>query len=342
MRDNRSAEHEPGTTASCPEFVATVVGMNTHRWEQSPDPPPAAALREHKTLTPPVEGDTLVAADVGGRGELVCLWAAPDAAASGRLRVAVHTATRVRTTALRDVPAGFRTAQPLPGGDLLLVATGSQPTQASANHGDMNRCDTEHNASVYDTAGNLVRSGALGDGVAHVAATPGGQVWVGYRREDGDNGSDSPDGAPGVVTFDTKFAVTGRFHLPIAVRSLNLAAETAWSCSHTGFPVVCVHDGRITSWAGPAAGARNLLVHGDRLAVLGGHGPHGDHVTAGRLRDAEFHPTHGYRLTMPNGSALPHGVPILGRGPHLHVVADNIWHRLDLDHLDRQTPARRR
>jgi hypothetical protein len=62
-----------------------------------------------------------------------------------------------------------RFVQPLPGGQVLIVAARTPPGQ--------------DNAEIWSGDGRLERSGLIGDAVEHVLTTASGKIWAGYFGE---------------------------------------------------------------------------------------------------------------------------------------------------------------
>lgn len=306
---------------------------------------------------PPTATAVPVSVDIGPTGELLVLWSTPagseamgartvgaggatfpDSRTAGTapIHLTTQTAHSATVATLTDPGIAHPMVQPLPdGGSLLVGARCRWRTDAGA----------EHNAVVYDSDGAVVRTGTLGDGINHVATTPGGRIWVGYFDEGvygnygwGSEGAPGPIGAPGLVAFDTDLRPEWRYPLldqPISdCYALNVTGETVWTCYYTGFPIVRVDDGRIDSWDNTTPGATNLLVATDHTAALvGGYAGSQWRISAGQLGPSEFEVTAQYRLTMPDGSEPPDETHLVGRGPDLHAVVGDTWYRLDLDAL---------
>ncbi|MET0493213.1 MAG: hypothetical protein ABW000_08795 [Actinoplanes sp.] len=82
-------------------------------------------------------------------------------------------------------------------------------------------------------------------------------------------------------------------------------------------------DVLVSSSIGPA---------GTRVALFGGYGPDRDRLVLADLGPGRLRRRGEYRLALPDGSPLP-AAQVVGRGPHLHVLAGRAWFRLDLDDL---------
>jgi hypothetical protein len=295
---------------------------------------PPARLRVHGQLRPPLAEDVLVTASVGPSGEAIALWANPAdrealLAPAGRAgscakrpvpaRVVVQTAATKKVVTLAAVDLPFCQVQPLPDGQILVAA---------ARGGG---------AVVFDADGEPVRRGNVRDGIEHLLTTPAGRIWIGYFDE-GVYGGDSvahhgivrfttdlePDW---VYPFDTSFGPVDDCY------SLNVEAETAWSCYYGDFPIVRISDGTVTGWSNTTAGAAALITGTDACALIGGYRDDRDRVVIGHLTEGRYAPTAERRLAMPDGRPLTGQVRMLGRGPQLHVFDETTWYRLDLDDL---------
>ena len=186
------------------------------------------------------DGDVLVCASVGPAGEVVAVWTAPEgleavtsttvsaagacfpdpaAARPVAARITVHTPELAAVTPIADLALAHITVQPMPGGRFLVAGARCR----------WRRDGPDRNGVLYDTDGQVVAEGVLGDGIGHVLATSDGQVWIGYFDEGiygnygwGQAGTEEPVGAYGIVRF-----------------SPGLAARLALPQIHRGRPVGC-------------------------------------------------------------------------------------------------------
>lgn len=161
------------------------------------------------------DGDVLVCTSVGPAGEAVAVWAAPDglravtsttvsaagacfpdpaAARPVEARITVHTPELAAITPIADLALAHITVQPMPGGKFLVAGARCR----------WRRDGPDRNGVLYDTDGQVVAEGVLGDGIGHVLATSDGQVWIGYFDEGiygnygwGQAGTEQPVGAYG-------------------------------------------------------------------------------------------------------------------------------------------------
>ena len=97
----------------------------------------------------------------------------PAAARPVAARITVHTPELAAVAQVADLPLAHITVQPMPGGAFLVAGARCRW-----------RCDgPDRNGVLYDTGGQVVAEGVLGDGIGHVLATSDGQVWIGYFDE---------------------------------------------------------------------------------------------------------------------------------------------------------------
>ena len=319
------------------------------------------ALREHAVLTPPASGSVPVCASVGPGNELLLMWAMaydlasatavtvkpggarfPDPKADRPVpaQVSVYSGESVREVILSGMPLAHTTIQPMPDGRILVVGARARW------HSD----GPDHNAIIYGPDGNALTQATLGDGVAHVQTTPAGYVWVGYFDEGvygnygwGEPGAPAPIGSSGLIRFSPDLSPdwhygsnddTGEDDIDDCY-ALNVADETAWSCYYSDFPVVRIRDGQVRGWPNSVTGVNALVADGHHVALVGGYAADSHRITAGTLHDEEFAVTAEYELTLPDGSPVPATLAVIGRGPELHVITENIWYRIDLAEMIR-------
>lgn len=292
------------------------------------------------TLEPVRTGDELVDVSIGPYGELVAVWAAADDLTALRgegltpdgayvpddvllrpvgLRVVAYEPEPRVLASIPEYGWTWPTAQPMPGGRVLVVGTRMQW------HED----GVRPNAVLYDADGRVVAEGVFGDGIEHVRATPSGQVWVGYFDE-GVSGNlgwgfpgPAPIGAAGLVRFgpDLERAWELSHGQMDDLVAINLVGETVWASYYVGFPVVEVDAGQVRSWSTAADYLSALVVDGDRVGLVA-EGL--ERVVVGRLEGAGVQVEGEHRL------ALPKGARVFGYGPELHVVAGREWFRVEV------------
>jgi hypothetical protein len=257
-------------------------------------------LRAHAELVPPTPVDVPVTTSIGAHGEAVTLWA--DAAGRAALVngapgppvpvwVTVQRQyTMMNTVRIEALPLTSPQVQRLPDGQVLVVGRG-QP-----------------NALVFGATGELVRAGHVGDGVTHVAATPGGNVWVAN--------------ADGLVRFAADLTPQCSLSRAAGVFTLNVHGETAWACHQPDSPIVRVAGDVLTSWNNRVSGSAAMLVGADAVALVGEA-----RIVVGQLTGSAFEPVTEV------GVALPADAQLFGRDDVLHVFAGTAWYRLDLDDI---------
>jgi hypothetical protein len=313
-------------------------------------------LRQHGELIAPVEGDLLVHVSVGPSGEAICLWTSSEGQrairaseevpgfASFPVATADHPVT-VRLVSQWPRPGevvtvegfelGFPKAQPLPGNRFLLVGT---------------RCEwrptgPDQNAIVVDGSGSVIVSTTFGDGIAHVLASPNGQVWVGYFDEGifGNYGWGEPDSAPcpgasGLVRYGLDLEPawsypTGSPLGPIYdCYALGLNGEDSWTCYYDAFPVVRVRDGIVEGWRSEVDGPRAVVTDGSTAVLIGGYGRDALRLVRGSLDGGHFEKRSISRLALPKG-ADPRRTSMHSRDEELHVFVGTTWLKASLSDL---------
>jgi hypothetical protein len=320
---------------------------------------PACAVRWHAAISPLADGDVLVTASVGPRGEVIALWstAEGEAALHSRVvapggasfattmtthpvpvRVTAHSPGPALVAQITDLDVTHPHVQPMPGDRVLIVGARSTWRKTGA----------ERNAAMYDADGRTVAREVLGDGIQHVLATSAGDVWVGYFDEGiygnfgwGGRGASEPVGACGLVRFSPDLRPAWRAQYEAANRwteisdvyALNVSDNEVWTCYYTEFPVVRIRDDRRTAWHNEVSGATALAVSGTRVALFGGYGAQASRLCVGVLDGDRLTLTGQYRLTLPGGDPFPHGTRVVGRGAELHFLGGDSWHKLSVDEL---------
>ncbi|MER7664037.1 MULTISPECIES: hypothetical protein [unclassified Streptomyces] len=114
--------------------------------------------------------------------------------------------------------------------------------------------------------------------------------------------------------------------------SLNVGAHAAWAGTRAG--LLEIRDGQpVTIRTGPVKGTHGLAVHGDRLALLGGHGYDHSRLVMCLLTEAAAEPVAYGTLVLPDGAQLGRR-RLVNRGPRLYVQSEPYteWCVLDLSH----------
>ena len=306
------------------------------------------------------DGDVLVCASVGPAGEVVAVWTTPEgleavtsttvsaagacfpdpaAARPVAARITVHTPELAAVTPIADLALAHITVQPMPGGKFLVAGARCR----------WRRDGPDRNGVLYDTDGQVVAEGVLGDGIGHVLATSDGQVWIGYFDEGiygnygwGQDGTEEPVGAYGIVRFSPglepvwhypRYNEVGPWDAISDCYALNVDDMCAWACYDSDFPVVCIRDGAVTGWHNDIKGASALAVAGSRVALFGGYGPDHDRLALTELGADRAQPAGQYRVVLPGGEPLPAGTQVTGRGSRLHFLTGTSWYQLGMDDI---------
>jgi hypothetical protein len=143
--------------------------------------------------------------------------------------------------------------------------------------------DQEHNAFIYGSQGQLIRSFPVGDAVASAQASrAGNRIWVSYF----DEGFGEPFSEEGVMSFETDGAPAFRFLSDVVNRppyfvpqifdcyAMNVAADNdVWLYYYTEFPLVRLHQGHVKHvWENlPFSGSHAFSVTDDRVLFSGGY-----------------------------------------------------------------------
>lgn len=286
---------------------------------------PMLPLRKHGYLKAPdeLEGSRQAGAvGVGADSVALAVWPAADGTG---VQITVHKAGEAPSAGVMvrtSLDADF--VQPLPGGRVLLAET---------------RATGADNAEVWTDQGRRECAGQLGDAIEHVLTSPSGAVWVGYFDEA--IGGAGPEGH-GLVRFTP--ALRPEWFYPFTdlppiddLYALNVAGETAYCCSYSSFHLISVQGDQVRDHGRvPVNGATQLLIDGDRAALIGGYGPEYDVITPVLVSGDSVEPAgQQRRLVLPDGMEIPR-TQLTGRGPDLHLITDRgTWYRLALDDLPR-------
>lgn len=196
------------------------------------------------------------------------------------------------------------------------------------------------NGLVVSADGGVIRRFTLADGIADVQTSPSGAIWVSYFDEGIYGGSPGSVSKHGMARFDDSGNVEWVLEVPPGqpsvddVYALNVTGEVAWSCYYSGFPILRVQGDALTFWSNTATGPGALLVGGDTVALVGGYGAYGlRRLAVGTLAGDALVGQATLRLTMPDGSPVPRGSRVIGRGSDLHVATGGRWHHLSLDRI---------
>jgi hypothetical protein len=288
----------------------------------------ALAGRQAKTWSVDPDNTVWWLVDGGSRGDEV-------------LHFADAWDTWERFTLPADAP-DFHSLQPLPGDEVLLV---------NARCRYLSEARHERNARVYSREGVPLRELTLGDGIADVQATSGGQVWVSYFDEGvignrgwGGGGPLTPIGEDGLVRFDAwgqrqesgvTMALGGERRI-VDCYALNVVSDAeTWFYSYTDFPLVRLRPGRpATVWESPVRGAHAIAVS-DTHVLFGGCYDDGAQLLLYALYgkgQQRLSPIARVELADADGRAWKPS-RLRGRGPWLHGAEGNLHFRVHLDEL---------
>jgi len=282
------------------------------------------ALRHHAYLSPPPTDHTWNrkprAVGIGVGGLAVALW---DSYAFGA-RLLTHHGVGAQEREAMVLPGGraAQFLQTLPDGEVLLV--------------DARTRGTAESAEVWDATGAWVRSGHLGDAVAHVLATAAGEIWISYFDEAAAYGRGL--GGHGLVRFGSDLQPQWRYPfdagLPCIIdcEALNVDQESAHALVYDAHHLVSIRGTHaVDHGKAPRGGANALLINDESGVLIGGYGAEYDLVTPVRLDDRDIHAAgRQTRLVLPDGMEV-RNARWTCRGPELHAVIDGSWYRADLD-----------
>ena len=249
-------------------------------------------------------------------------------------RVTVHWPDPTTVINLAELDLPQPTVQPMADDRVLIVSA---------------RCrwrsdGPDRNARVFDADGSPVTEGTLGDGIAHVLSTPGGEVWVGYFDEGvfGNYGWGGPGrqpiGSKGIVRFSADLTPVWEFPEsavggPVCdCYALNVAGESAWSSYYTDFPLVRIADDTVRTWRNSVGGVNALIVGGGQCALVGGYGTTRNRIVVGALWE-EYVPQRESVLVLPDGKPLPESARMVARGHALNVFIGTRWYKVDTELL---------
>ncbi len=177
---------------------------------------------------------------------------------------------------------------------------------------------------IFDAQGRASWTLDPGGDVDHVLTDASGALWITQ--------------GPAVRRLSLTGGVLGEFvALPgpagtADCLSLNVGAHAAWAGTRTG--LLEIRDGQpVTVRTGPVKGTHGLAVHGDRLALLGGHGYDHSRLVMCLLTETAAEPVAYGTLVLPDGGELGRR-RLVNRGPRLYVQSEpySEWCVLDLGH----------
>ena len=282
-------------------------------------------LLHHARLEAPGPDLTHQATSVGPSGDLFSLWRSTHG-----LVIAAHRPEVQTLLATSEPPWDLRFVQPLPNGRFVVV-------EGWEHQGP--------NAWVLDADGAVLSAENVGGYVGGVFATGSGDIWAGYKDQGVFGcGPSASLSRSGLVRFTDSLRPVWRFpnqgerYAIDDCEGVNVHGDSVWMCPYSRFPVVRVHDDRVSSWRNPQVqtnvGAVLVEESIERVALVAtGWSRHPGLLVVGHLGDSSFVPDQAFMLRMPDGSVLPADAELTARGSQLHVLHGLDWYRLDLSDL---------
>jgi len=324
----------------------------------------AAPLRRRGTLVPPEPDLQLISASIGPDLSLIALWTAKTDAPAALTSEVVENGVRMprgraswpyRAILTWHGGSGADSRGPLWIDDLDLTRPIVQPLPDEGLLVVSARCrlrngHPEHNAYVYGAHGFVERSGSVGDGIEDVQVSPSGRIWISYFDEGvvgtldwADHPDLTPIGQPGLVEFSAmltpiwRYAPTRGLGFITDCYALNVSDETAWCCYFPDFPLVRIEpELGVHGWQNDLRGVVGVITDGRQFGLVGGYPPYGDRFATAHLLGEKLELDQIYRLTLPNGDALPDQVQLMSRRHRLIALVGADVYALDLDDVRQQ------
>ena len=219
----------------------------------------------------------------------------------------------------------FTSVQPLPQEKWLLARIRSDG-------------DADANGHIYSAEGTLSAAMPLGDGIADVQTSQGGQIWVSYTDEGIFRGRGATLGSAGFATFDTEgvqrfsFNALKKWSIADCYAFNVVSDEEVWLCPYTNFPLFRLQSGQIhRRWDNnPVKGAHAFAVWKSRALFTGGYGQQG------KLLMVDLYQLEGEELAKEEYQAVTEGgetikfVKAFGRGSRLYLVTADSLYSVDL------------
>lgn len=305
-------------------------------------------MRSVGTLVPPAGFDSLVTAQMGPDGP-VTIWCRSrddDEAVPARERdphrrgwssvragravaLASYTAASLVPSGVvhLDLPVAFPFVQPLPDGGYLVVGARSAKTPDGP----------EPNAVTVSATGDVLRRGAVGDGIEHLQADRAGRIWAGYFDE-GVYGD--PVAAPGLVRWSAGLEREWAFpngtdaHID-DLSVMNVSDGGVVACPYADFPVIRVRGDVVSVHPTDAVtGPRGIVVSGETVGLIGSSKDPSS-LVVGQLGPTTFTRVRRGYLTLPDGSPVPQDLAFECRGPSANLFHGAEWCRFRLDDPNR-------
>jgi hypothetical protein len=240
--------------------------------------------------------------------------------------IASHAPGTTELLTIDSAPWDVRFVQPLPHDRFLVVEGWGRGA----------------NAWVVDVNGEALQAANVGHGVGQAFATESGDVWIGYTDIgvfDGNSLSQH-----GLVRFNDslepvwKYVGTKNREGIDDCEGINVHGDTVWMCPYVEFPVIRIHDDRVSSWSNPEFQTNIGAVLVDEATdtiglVANGWSAYPGTLVLGHLTDSSFVPDRALVLRLPDGASLPGDAELTGKGAQLHIVHGHDWYRVDLREL---------
>lgn len=297
--------------------------------------------------------ERMVSLSVGPRGEAIVLlvatadeddvlgykeqpgWATfPNSTTSRPLSatVLIHDGRAARRVPLRDLAAAHPHVQPLPNGQVLVVAARCWRFEDGT---------AERNAGVYGADGALRHAATFGDGIEAVQTTTRGAIWVSYFDEGifgnyGWNDWRARLGSSGLVRFDDRGNVAWKYAPPEGFDdihdcyALNVSDDATWAYYYSSFPLVRIDSaGTVEAWRTEIRGARAFATDGRHVLFYGGYAEERERCLLAQVQGDAVSVTDDCRLVVTSGEPVEKPF-VVGRGSELHVFSDTAWYSTDV------------
>jgi len=141
-----------------------------------------------------------------------------------------------------------------------------------------------------------------------------------------------PIGCHGINCFNAELQLIahapGKFEI-VDCYAMNVVGQSVYACCYSDWRIRRIDpSGAQTTWANTVTGARNLLVSGKMVALVGGYEER-DRVVLGTLEEGSFRIATSGNVSL-DGARLPSSVLLVARGHELHALVDHDWYRCEL------------
>ncbi len=211
----------------------------------------------------------------------------------------------------------------LPNGNWLVVST---------------RTRGEKNARLFSSTGELIDTFFLGDAIEHLRCASDGTIWVGYFDEgvfaSADENGNPPISSSGIASFASDgtilWSFNGRANADVHIAdcySLTLAEGAIWSCFYSGFPIVKIADGSVSTWSTPIGGVKALAIDNDFVLLAGGYQDEAGRIALLRLSGDQAELMGQVWFKPPERGTV---WQMQGVGTTLHLISEGRWIRIDV------------